>query len=342
MRSEFRGVDLVFLFSIIALVVFGLLMVYSTSFIFAAERTGDGYTFIRKQLAFAVAGFAGLWAASRLDYRHLERLGYWIFGGSLLLLALVLVPGLGGKAGGAQRWLELGALRFQPGEIAKFALVVFVARQLARKRERLTSFTAGVLANFVVPLPALALLLAQPDFGTVTIIAAVIFCMMFAAGVPLRYLAATLGALGAAAVVLVLGSPYRKARLMTFLDPWQDPSGSGFQILQSLTGLHNGGVSGVGLGNGRGKLFYLPEAHNDFIFAIIGEELGFIGAAAVAALFCFVVYRGLMIGWRRFSSEGDLFALLLATGLTLVIGLQAFVNMAVVMGLLPTKGLTLP
>ncbi|HTL12659.1 MAG TPA: FtsW/RodA/SpoVE family cell cycle protein, partial [Bdellovibrionota bacterium] len=209
--------DPVFLVVVLALVTFGLLMVYSTSFIFAAERAGDGYVFIRRQIIFAFFGLLGMWGASRIDYRFWDKWAYWVFGGAVFLLVLVMIPGLGGKAGGAQRWLQLWFMRFQPGEIAKFALVAFVARQLARKRDKLKSFTAGVLAHFLVPLPALLLLLLQPDFGTTTIIAAVIYCLMFTAGVPRRYLFVTLATLGGAGAGLVLSSANRKARLMTFL-----------------------------------------------------------------------------------------------------------------------------
>jgi cell division protein FtsW len=193
-----------------------------------------------------------------------------------------------------------------------------------------------------VPLPALLLLLLQPDFGTTVMITIVIFALMFMAGVPKRYLASALFLAAIAGLGLALGSAYRRQRLMTFMDPWRDPGGKGFQIIQSLVGLHNGRVWGVGLGNGKEKLFYLPEAHNDFIFSVIGEELGFLGIAGVLLLYLVFVYRGLRIAFNVQKIYNDRFGMLLATGITLALGLQGFVNMAVVMGLLPTKGLTLP
>lgn len=324
------------------MVGFGLLMVYSSSFIYAQERTGDGFAFIKKQLFFAVLGFGALVAACRVNYRRWADWGYPVLAFATFLLALVMVPGVGTRVGGAQRWIRLGFMSFQPGEFAKFAVLFFVARQLERKWDRLDSFVAGMLSHFVVPMPALVLLLLQPDFGTTVMIAAVIFALMFIAGVPKKYLVTSLLILGIVAAWLAVGTPYRRTRLMTFIDPWRDPGGRGFQIIQSLVGLHNGNIWGVGLGNGKEKLFYLPEAHNDFIFAVIGEELGFLGLAVVVLAYLYFVYRGLRIAWNSYQKYGDRFGMFLATGITLALGLQGFVNMAVVLGLVPTKGLTLP
>lgn len=337
-----RGIDLMLLLTVIAMVVFGLIMVYSSSFIFAQERSGDGFAFIRKQLLFAAGGFAALVLMARTDYRKLSRYAYPIFGVSLLLLIAVMIPGVGARVGGAQRWLRLGGLNFQPGEFAKFAVIAFVAAQLARKRERLSRFTAGVVSNFLVPAPALVLLLLQPDFGTTVMISVVIFSLLFVAGVPRRYLAASALLAIFAGAALALGTPYRRMRLLAYLDPWSDPGGKGFQIIQSLIGLHNGSLWGVGLGNGKEKLFFLPEAHNDFIFAVIGEELGFLGVGGVALAYLYFIHRGLRIAYESRDRYGDFFGMLLASGITLALGLQGFVNMAVVIGLLPTKGLTLP
>ena len=332
------------LITVIGMVLFGLIMVYSASFIYAQERSGDGFAFIKKQVVFAVLGFAALVAVCRLDYRKWNEWGYPVLGIATFLLALVMVPGIGTKVGGAQRWLKLGPglLGFQPGELAKFALICFVARQLSRKEGRLNSFVAGVLSQFLVPLPALILLLLQPDFGTTVIITTVIFLLMFVAGVPRKYLFGMLACLLVAGSWLVFGSAYRRARLATFFNPWRDPSGRGFQILQSFIGLHNGSMWGVGLGNGKEKLFYLPEAHNDFIFSVIGEELGFVGVLAVVLAYIYFIYRGLMIAWNCKKKFDDSFGMYLATGITLALGIQGFVNMAVVLGLVPTKGLALP
>jgi cell division protein FtsW len=341
-RRWVGSLDLPLLLTVSALVAFGLLMVYSSSFIHAQARTGDGFSFIKKQLVFAVIGFVALVLGTRIHYRRWFHWAYPALGVATVMLAAVLLPGIGARVGGAQRWLRLGGINFQPGELAKFAVILFAAVQLERKFDRLSRPMAGLLSPFLVPLPALLLLLAQPDFGTTVMISVVLFCLMFLAGVPKRHLALALGLAGAVGAALVLGTPYRRMRLMTFLDPWSDPGGKGFQILQSLVGLHHGGISGVGLGNGKEKLLFLPEAHNDFIFAVIGEELGLIGVAGVALTYLYFVYRGLQLSWDAYGRSLDRFALFLGTGITLALGIQGFVNMAVAMGLLPTKGLTLP
>ena len=337
-----QGVDLLLLFTVLGMVLFGLLMVYSASFIYAQERSGDGLAFIKKQLLFSGMGLGALLVACRVDYRCWAKWAYPVMAASVVMLLAVFFPGFGLRSGGAQRWLHLGIFNFQPGELAKFAIIFFVAHQLDRKKDRLHTFAGGVLAHIIVPLPALLLLLMQPDFGTTVMVVSVILVLMFLAGVSKKYLFTALLLAGVMGVSLALGTAYRRERVMTFLDPWRDPSGRGFQILQSLLGLHNGALTGVGLGNGKEKLFYLPEAHNDFIFAVIGEELGFLGIFAVVLAYVYFIYRGLKIAWKCHTRFQDMFGMLLAAGITLVLGLQGFVNMAVVMGLVPTKGLTLP
>ncbi len=334
--------DMKLLLLVIAMVLFGLIMVYSSSFIYAQEKTGNGFFLISKQIVYACLGFCALSAAIRVDYRLWGKWAYGILGLAILLLALILIPGVGEKVGGARRWIHLAGLRFQPGEFAKFAVLFFVARQLERKQEKINQFAAGLLSNFIVPLPAMILLLIQPDFGTTVMITCVVFILLFIGGVPWRYLFGAVVLAGLVGVWLAFGTAYRRARLMGFMDPWTDPGGKGFQILQSLIGLHHGRLWGVGLGNGKEKLFYLPEAHNDFIFSVIGEELGFIGIAAVVFAYLYLIYRGLRIAWNCQKGQQDHFGMLLAAGITLALGLQGFVNMAVVLGLVPTKGLTLP
>jgi cell division protein FtsW len=335
-------VDLVLLSLVFAMVIFGLIMVYSSSFIYAQERTGDGFAFIKKQLIFASMGFGAMFCAIRIPFRKWADWAYPVAGITIAMLALVLIPHVGTRVLGAQRWLKLGPISVQPSEIAKFAMILFVAYQLEKKTPNIRRFVPGVVATFIIPAPALVLLLLQPDFGSAVMLTVVIFIMMFLAGVPKRFLGGIAGIGGFGAAALVLGSTYRRARLMTFLDPWKDPLGKGFQVLQSMLGVHNGSLFGVGLGNGKEKLFYLPEAHNDFIFAVIGEELGFIGVIAVILAYCFFIYRGLKIASDCWELRHDRFGSLAATGITLALGLQGFVNMAVVLGLLPTKGLTLP
>ena len=334
--------DLGLLIIVLAMLFFGLIMVYSSSFIYAQEKTGDGLSFIRKQLIYALIGLSALWVGYRIDYRKWEKWAYPVLGFAFVLLAFVFIPGIGMKIGGARRWIHLPGFQFQPGELAKFAVIFFVARQLTQKQDRIHRLSAGVFSQFVVPLPLLILLLLQPDFGTTVIITLVTFGLMYLAGVPSLYLFSVVFSGGLVGGWLALGSAYRRTRLMTFLDPWSDPSGKGFQIIQSFVGLHNGRLWGVGLGNGKEKLLYLPEAHNDFILSVIGEELGFIGIAGVILAYTLFIYKGLTIAWNCHKQYHDRFGMLMASGITLALGIQGFVNISVALGLVPTKGLTLP
>lgn len=317
-------------------------MVYSSSYIYALERTGDGFAFLKKQTLFSLLGMFALIIGFNTNYRRLARYHYAVLGTVLFLLVLVFVPGIGAKVGGAQRWLRLGFFNFQPGELAKFGIIFFVAKQLDRKQDQFNTFTKSILSHFLIPAPLFILLLLQPDFGTTAMIILVLFCLLFLSGVPWKYFLSSVGAALLAGLVLAFTSPYRLARISTFLNPWKDPSGKGFQILQSFVGLYNGNLFGVGLGNGKEKLFYLPEAHNDFIFSVIGEELGFVGVFSLITAFVFFIYRGLKIAWNCEKLYGDRFGMLLGSGITLALGLQGLVNMAVVLGILPTKGLNLP
>ena len=324
------------------MVLFGLLMVYSSSYIFAQERTGEGFAYIKKQMIYAILGFMALWVSSRVPHQKWYQWAPAALFTVIAMLVMVMIPGIGARAGGAQRWINLGLFRFQPAEIAKMVGVMFVARQLVRHQRELQDFRKGVLAPVALLLPVMALLLLQPDFGSTALLAGTTFILMFIAGVRPLYLFGGLFGGGGAAALLIVTSPYRMARVMTFIDPWRDPAGKGFQVIQSMLGLHNGSLLGQGLGNGKEKLFFLPEAHNDFIFAVIGEELGFIGVAAVIVAYVFFIYRGLKISWNALNQRQDRFGFYLGCGISLWLGLQAFINMAVVMGLLPTKGLTLP
>lgn len=340
--QSLSGVDIPLLLIVVALLTFGLVMVLSSSYIFAEERFGDGFAFIKKQFLFAMLGLVGMGFAARIPHRNWLKWGYPVLAAACVLLLCVLIPGVGAKVGGAQRWIRFGGIGFQPGELAKFAMIFFVIRQLEMKKTRLDQFGPGILAPLLVPLPGLVLLLLQPDFGSTALIVSISVVLMFLAGVPKKNIFMLVAVAGVAASALLLGSDYRRARLMTFLDPWSDPGGRGFQIIQSYLGLFHGGWFGVGLGNGKEKLFYLPEAHNDFIGAVIGEELGLIGITAVVLAYSFLVYRGLRIAYRCWENERDRYGMLLASGITLILGLQGFINLSVVLGLVPTKGLTLP
>ncbi len=322
----------------LGLTAIGLVMVYSASSALAAKRYLDSAYLLKHQVVPLAAGLLVMAVLAFRDYAWLDRLAYPILGGVLFLLVLVLVPGVGHRAGGASRWLKLAFFSVQPAELAKLALVVFLAHHLAKHQDRVKSLSRGFLYPLgvagVVTLPVLL----EPDLGmslTLLIITAV---LLFVAGTRITYL----GSLAVAAVpvlyVLVSSADYRVKRLTAFLEPWKDPADSGFQIIHSFLAFGSGGFLGTGLGASKQKLFYLPEPHTDFILSVLAEELGFWGVALVILLFLILVWRGILIA----LNAREYFGTYLALGATLIIGLQAFVNAAVVMGLLPTKGLTLP
>lgn len=331
-----RGVDRALLLSVVSLVVLGVTMVYSAGGIYAADLHGDRLFFLQRQALFAGVGLAGMAVVARIPYQAYRRWTYPALG--LVAVLLLAVLAFGTSAGGATRWLPLGPFQLQPSELAKPVLLVYLAYSLEKKQELIETFAVGILPHLVVVGTILALILVEPDFGTTMTIAAILFAMMFVAGTRPRHLL-TLGAVGAPAAYFVLmGAEYRRKRMMAFWDPWADREGTGYQLIQSWLSFHGGGVTGLGLGNGLQKLHFLPAAHTDFIFAVIGEELGLAGVALVLGLFGTLVYRGA----RCASFAPDLFGRLLGTGITFMIGLQACFNMGVVTGMLPTKGLTLP
>jgi len=279
-----------------------------------------------------------MWGISHLDYRRLDRLALPILAVTLLLLLAVLTPGIGVKVGGAKRWLHAPGFNFQPAEVAKLAIILYAASLLSRRGDRVRESVAGFLPLVVIGALIATLLLAQPDFGGAAMVAALVTIMLFVGGTKVKYLA--YGAIAAvpALVALVATSSYRRTRVLAFLDPWSSRSDTGYQIVQSFLAFGAGGWHGVGLGDGRQKLLYLPEAHTDFIFSVVGEEMGLIGVLVILGLYGTILWRGTRIAMRA----PDPFGAYLAVGLTSLVGLQAIMNMGVVMGLLPTKGLTLP
>lgn len=322
----------------VVLLSLGVVMVYSASAIVAADRFDDPYFFLRRQLFWALLGAAGLWLALKIDYRWLERLVLPALVVAGVLLVLVLIPPVGQAINGTRRWIRLGPVSLQPVEPAKLVLVVYLAAFLARRREALDDFRRGLLPPLLVAGALAALVLVQPDLGNCLTLIALTFGLLYLAGAPVRHLAWTVAPALPLLAVAIYAAPYRLRRISAFLDPWSDPRGSGFQIIQSWLAFGNGGLGGQGIGASRQKLFYLPESHTDFIFAIIGEELGFVGALAVVGLFAVLVWRGLRIGLRA----PEPFGAYLALGITLLIATQTLVNLGVVTGLLPTKGLPLP
>ncbi len=331
--------DGLLLAGVLGLVAVGAVMVYSASAIQAGQSRRLGYDefyFLKKQLLAAGIGLALMAAALKLGLRRIAALAAPLLVAAFVLL--LLVPFVGKTAGGAQRWIPLGPLQFQPAEAAKVAFVLWLARSLARKQERIRLLSIGLLPHLVVAGALVALCLVQKDLGTGVILFMVLFAMLFVAGAKVSYLLLAAAAAAPVAWHLVRSAPYRWARVLAFLDPERYRSGPGFQLWESLLGTANGGIAGQGLGQGKGKLFYLPAAHTDFIAAVIAEEAGLLGVLLLLALFGLVLWRGL----RAALNASEPFGCYAALGVTVLLGSQALVNLAVVFGLLPTKGLTLP
>ena len=330
--------DHVLLMVVLSLVGLGLVMVLSSSTFLAEKRFGDPYYFFRPQVAYALFGLLLMIVVKHIPYHWFCRAAYPLLLGTILMLVLVLIPGVGHKVGGAFRWLRLGGLSFQPSELSKLALVVYLAYSLAAKREKIKMFAYGVFPHLVILGVLVALVVAEPDLGSAVLLSLLAAFMFFVSGVRLSYLI-SLGLMTIPAVYwLIISSPYRLKRITAFISPWDDPLGTGYHIIHSYLAFASGGLTGMGPGGGQQKLFFLPEPHTDFIFSVVGEELGFVGVACVAALFLILVWRGIQIALNAYDLEGSYLAL----GIILIIGLQAFLNMCVVVGLLPTKGLILP
>ncbi len=333
----FRHLSSSLLLAIMALLGVGLVQVYSSSFVFATESYGDGLYFFKRQLVFTAIAFATLLFSAQFPLRWIQKWGWlaWVFG-ALGVLA-TLIPGVGVRVGGAIRWLQLPfGLRFEPSEVLKLSFSLLFAALLSRNENVLGKVKLGYL-GLIIALPLL-FLLKQPDFGSFAIIVVVGVSLLFAFGLRWKYILTAWAVVLPAFYYLVMLKDYRRARVLTFLDPWSDPEQNGFQVIQSMLSFSNGGVTGVGLGQGQGKLFFLPEAHTDFTMAVLGEEGGFVGFFLVMSLYGFVVLRGFQIAVRC----KDNFQKALALGISMTFALSVFINVGVVLGVLPTKGLTLP
>lgn len=320
------------------LVIIGLVMVYSASSPIALQKFNDPAHYAVRNGFYALIGTLALAVASQLPLtviRNLGRIGMWL---SMITLALVLIPGVGIAGGGARRWINLHLFTFQPSELFKVLMVLFVANFLATDPTRITRIKGGLFPLLLIFAMAAAMLMAEPDFGSTLMVGSVLMGMCFLAGIPWGWIILLLMIAIPAAAIGVIIAPYRFQRVTSFLDPWDDPLDSDFQLVQSLLAFGNGGYLGVGLGQGEQKQFYLPESHTDFILAVIGEELGLIWVIILIGLFATIIWRAFRIA--RLSN--DPFASLAAAGLGLLLGAQAVANMGVVMGLLPPKGLTLP
>ena len=333
-----RSPDIILLIVTLILVTVGTVMIYSSSSIMAMERFKDGQFFLKKQLFFVLLGLGVMILMTRIPYEELKKFAYPGVLISVLLLILVLIPHVGLKVGGAKRWLKLGIFSFQVSELVKITTILFLAHFLTRKADHLKELTRGIIIPMLITMLMVGLIVIEPDFGTAAIITAIMMLMLYLAGSRARYLAGLVAMLIPVGVFVLFFKSYRVERLTTFMDPWKDPLHSGFQIIQSLISFGSGGIGGVGVGDGMQKLFYLPEPHTDFILSVIAEESGFIGVAIVIFLFVVFVARGFFISFKA----PDMFSTLLASGLTMVIALEAFINIAGVMGLIPLKGLALP
>ncbi|MBI2345857.1 MAG: putative lipid II flippase FtsW [Deltaproteobacteria bacterium] len=320
------------------LVGLGVVMVYSASAVLAGERYGDPAYFLKRESCFVLLGLAGMTAAARCPYPVWRRVVYGLLALSALLLGCAYIPGIRSTVGGASRWIHLGPVRFQPSELAKLTIVIFLAYSLEKKAARMKSFAVGLFPHMVIGGIMIVLILGQRDFGSAFLVASILFCMLLVGGSRLTYLGAMVIAALPLLYFAVASVDYRRKRILAFLNPWSDRYGSGFQIIQSLIAFKEGGLLGRGLGEGQQKLFYLPEAHTDFIASVIGEELGLIGMLCLLALYGFFCLRGFMTAWRA----PDSFGRYLAFGITVLLSWQAVCNLGVVMGLLPTKGMVLP
>lgn len=327
--------DFGFLLTVIILLALGLLMVFSSSYPYGYYRFGDGLYFIKRQAFWAAAGVAAMYLTSRIDYRFYKRRALTILGICFLLLVAVLV--IGKSVNGAKRWLGFGSMTFQPSEFTKFALVIFFATILDNAKDKIKDFkylisVLGVAAVFF------GLLLLQPHFSVCIIIGLAIVIMLLVSGAKIRHFAAMAIPVAVAGILLVIKEPYRLKRMTAFLDPFADAQGSGWQVIQSLYAIGSGGLFGVGFGNSRQKFLYVSEPQNDFIFAIICEELGLIGALAILTIFIVLLWRGTKIA----ISAPDTFGSLLVTGIMALVGVQVVLNIAVVTSSIPTTGIPMP
>jgi len=322
----------------VILICIGIVMIYSASSIYAGEHYKDGFFFLKRHLSFLGIGVLLTFLVMCVDYRRFRDHAKPMLILALFLLVLVLIPGVGREVSGARRWFRFGILSFQPSEFANLAVIIYISDFISRKSENIRSFSRGFMPPMIILGFTVLLILLQPDLGTSVSLAFVVVVMLFVSQVRLSYLFSVL--LGSVPLlsVLILSAPYRRARIMAFLNPWADPKGTGFQIIQSQIALGSGSIFGNGLGHSRQKLFYLPAAHTDFIFSIIGEEMGLLGTLGVILLFIIFIYYGVKV----IKNAPDKFGYFLALGLVSMICFRAIINIGVSCGLLPTKGLPLP
>lgn len=330
--------DKLLLFAAIMLAIFGIIMIYSASSIWADYKFADSFHYVKQQLLFFIVGLVLMLFIAKIDYTWYYKKTNLILGICIILLILVLIPGIGSIRNGSRSWFGIGPFGIQPSEFAKLGLIMFTAKYLTNSNKFLKDIKQGVIPILIVLFFIFGLIMLQPDFGTGMIIVVSILAMMFIAGVNIKFFLG-LGTIGIVGIVgLILIAPYRMDRIISFLNPWQDPLGTGFQIIQSLYAIGPGGLLGMGFLNSRQKHFYLPEPQTDFIFSIISEEFGVLGVIIVVALFALLLYRGIKITLRCQDSFGKY----LAFGMIFQIIVQTVMNLMVVIGLIPVTGVTLP
>lgn len=321
-----------------ALLTVGLIMVYSASAVWADYKFNDSFFFAKRQMLFAGVGIIAMFFIMNIDYWTWRTWSKVILIVCFVLLILVLIPGVGNVRNGSRSWIGVGAFSVQPSEFMKLAMIAFLAKFLSENQKAITSFKKGLVPSLGLVFLAFGLIMLQPDLGTGTVMVGTSVVIIFIAGARISHFVG-LGLLGVAGFVgLIASAPYRIKRITSFLDPWQDPLGSGFQMIQSLYAIGPGGLFGLGLGQSRQKFFYLPEPQTDFIFAILAEELGFIGGSLILLLFSLLLWRGIRIA----LGAPDLFGTFLATGIIAMIAIQVMINIGVVTGLMPVTGITLP
>ena len=335
MRKKF---DYPLLFSVLAISIFGLIMIYSASYVWAEYKFQDPFKFVKNQGIFFLLGVFLIFLVQKIPTSFFEKYCKKFLFLCIILLICVLIPGLGTVRNGSRSWFGIGSFGIQPSEFTKLATILFTSHYLVKHEKKMKSFRHGILPILGLILFLFFLIMLQPDFGTGMILVMSIMGLLFVGGVPFQFFL-KLGVLGVIGIVgLILAAPYRLTRILSFLNPWEDPLGSGFQIIQSLYAIGPGGLFGFGLGGSRQKHFYLPEPQTDFIFSIISEEFGFLGVLIVSSLFLIIIYKSIKIALKC----QNLFGKYLVFGITFMLGFQALLNLSVVIGLIPVTGVTLP
>ena len=330
--------DLLLFITIINISLFGIIMIYSASYIWAEYKFNDPFKFVKHQGLFFIIGIIMMLITSKIPYKVYFEKANTLLLISIILLILVIIPGIGTVRNGSRSWFGIGSFGIQPSEFAKLTLIIFTSKYLTKNEKNLKYIKKGVLPILGIVILVFGLIMLQPDFGTGMIILVSIIGLLFVSGVDFKFFI-RLGLIGVVGIVLLIAiAPYRLERILSFLNPWSDPLGSGFQIIQSLYAIGPGGLFGQGFMNSRQKHFYLPEPQTDFIFSIISEEFGFLGILIVATLFTIIIFKGFKIA----QNSGDKFAKFLAFGITFGLAFQAILNLMVVVGLIPVTGVTLP